>query len=103
MGRLAWRTGRGLALLALAIVLVIVGVRMWDARRGPPLEPWHVFVPDDVTAEEIEGLDWQGYVADEARLFEAVRQEAMLDPAQASGKGMSRYIRGTPIDPAGFK
>jgi len=39
--------------LLLALILVIItllAVRTYDALQGPPLEPWHKLVPDELSA-----------------------------------------------------
>jgi alpha-beta hydrolase superfamily lysophospholipase len=89
--------------IALAIVLVtLLAVRVFDTQRGPPLELWHTFVPDDVTAAEIDELDWAGYLAREQAVFDSVRAEVTdrLDPEAESEA--NRYYAGSPIYPGGF-
>lgn len=89
--------------IGLAIVLVtLLAVRVFDTQRGPPLQPWHTFVPDDVTAAEIDGLDWAGYLAREQAVFDSVRTEVTdrLDPEAESEA--NRYYAGSPIYPGGF-
>ncbi|NWG76203.1 MAG: alpha/beta hydrolase, partial [Rubrivivax sp.] len=40
-----------LAGLVLGVALVtVLGVRIVDTQRGPPLELWHTFVPDELDA-----------------------------------------------------
>ena len=48
------RWARRAALLSLAIVATLIVSRAVDSQRGPPLEPWHTFVPDDAHAAAIE-------------------------------------------------
>ena len=47
--------------LLLALILVIItllAVRTYDALQGPPLEPWHKLVPDELRAEQLDKSDW---------------------------------------------
>ena len=46
---LKWGVGIALG----ASLVAVLGLRAFDAQRGPPLEVWHTYVPDDVTAEDI--------------------------------------------------
>jgi len=48
---------RVLVLLVVAVA-AIVALRAWDSQRGPPLEPWHTYVPHDLHAAEIDRTDW---------------------------------------------
>ena len=74
IGRAALRWAKRLLLLvAIAAVTLLIG-RIVQSERGPPLEPWQTFVPDDLHAAEIDRLDWNGYLAAEARVFASVRR-----------------------------
>jgi hypothetical protein len=53
-GRLAREARRGAARLGL---LTFLAIRVWDFQRGLPLEPWHTFVPEELTAEELDHAD----------------------------------------------
>ncbi len=89
---------RGAALLAVA-VLTLLAIRAYDARRGPPLEPWHTFVPDELRAEEIDASDWHAYLRAEDAVFESVRTE-VTDRLDAGDRvPMNRYFDGSVVYP----
>ncbi len=90
------------ATLVLAVVATILGVRAYDAFRGPPLDPWHVVVPDDLDAEAIAGLDWAGWLAAEDRVFDAVRRTVTLTLAPEYRSQVNRYFADSPIYPGKF-
>ena len=92
------RTAAGLA-IALAAVL---GVRAWDSLSGPPLEPWHTFVPTELSADETERTDWKGYLAAEQAAFDEVRREVSGKLAPRARVASNRYFDGSPLDPARF-
>jgi alpha-beta hydrolase superfamily lysophospholipase len=94
--------GVRLAGLFLAALVIFLGVRAWESQRGLPLERWHTHVPDDVTAAEIEGLDWNGYLVAEEGVFAEVRAEVTqkLDPEERVP--VNRYFEGSPIYPGRF-
>lgn len=98
LGRLALRAA-GLALVAVA---TLVGVRAWDAWQGAPLDPWHVYAPDEPDADEIDAMDWAGWLAAEARAVAQMRAEAMADPRPDGAPEVNRYVRGSAVDPGGF-
>src|SRR4029453_12690265 len=43
--------------------------------RGPPLELWHTFVPDELRAKAIAAIGWEESLAAEERVFASVRTE----------------------------
>jgi alpha-beta hydrolase superfamily lysophospholipase len=91
------------ASIILAVAAIIVfGIRVYDIQRGPPLARWHTYVPHELRAEELDAADWSRYLAEEARVFEAVRTEVTqkLDPEDRVP--LNRYFDGSPIYPAHF-
>ena len=91
------------AAVALAIALaVVLGVRAWDSLNGPPLEPWHTFVPTELSADEIARTDWKGYLAAEQAAFDEVRREVSGKLAPRARVASNRYFDGSPLDPARF-
>jgi len=60
--------------LVLAVsVLTLLAVRAYDAQRRGPLEPWHTYVPHELTAKELAKADWNDYLAAERAIFESLR------------------------------
>ena len=60
----------------IAVLLVGAGalaVRSYRALQGPPLEPWHTFVPVELRADELDAADWPRYLAQEQEIFDSVR------------------------------
>jgi hypothetical protein len=58
-------------LLVLAAI-IFFGIRVYDIQRGPPLARWHTYVPHELRAKELDAADWSRYLAEEAKIFEAV-------------------------------
>jgi alpha-beta hydrolase superfamily lysophospholipase len=92
--RAAWAVAVGL--------LTLLAVRAFDSQRGPPLESWHTVVPKELTAGEIAGIDWQGYLAAEDALVEEVRARVTrrLDPKDRVPA--NRYFEDSPVYPGRF-
>lgn len=88
--------------LALLMVATLIGVRAWDAWQGAPLDPWHVYAPDEPDADEIDAMGWEDWLAAEAGAFAQMRAEAMRDPDPSGPPEVNRYVRGNPVDPGGF-
>ena len=91
------------AAIAAGVVLLLgLGVRIWDVQRGPPLGPWHTVVPEEMTAEAMEGAGWQAWLAAEAEAMATVRREVTeaLEPQERLA--LNRYFAGSPMHPARF-
>jgi alpha-beta hydrolase superfamily lysophospholipase len=99
--RLAKLVKYGLILVAVVLVSVL-GVRVHDALTGPPLAPWHTYVPGDVKAAGIDKMDWAEYIAAEDAVFASVRKNVTdaLKPEHRVAE--NRYFDGSPLYPGGF-
>ena len=93
---------RGIALL-IALLVVVLAWRAYDALRAPKLELWHTFVPSEAPAEQIAKLDWAGYLQVEKALFEQVRAEVTDKLDEEDRVESNRYYSGSPIYPGRFR
>jgi alpha-beta hydrolase superfamily lysophospholipase len=92
---------RTLILLA-TVAITFFAIRVYDTQRGPPLAVWHTYVPHELKGKELDAADWSQYLAQEAKIFEAVKTEVTqkLDPADRVP--MNRYFDGSPVYPEHF-
>lgn len=96
------RTRRLLAFSAGAVLLVFLaflGTRIWFAQSGAPLEPWHTFVPEEMTVEEMDGADWRAYLAREDKLFADVTREVVQRLPEDERIPSNRYFEGSIVYP----
>jgi len=81
---------------------VLLGVRSYRALSGPPLQPWHTFVPEELRESDLDAADWSRYLAQEESIFDRVRAEVSqkLDPD--ARVPYNRYFEQSPVYPARF-
>jgi len=89
-------------LLAFVAIATLLAVRAYDSLRGPPLEPWHTFVPNELRATELDDADWAEYLKAEDAVFAAVRREVTEQLDAEDRIPVNRYFDGSPIHPARF-
>ena len=94
-------TKRLVLLVAIVAVTLLVG-RIVQSELGPPLEPWHTFIPDEPHAAQLDRLDWDGYLAAEASAFAAVRAEVTDRLNEQDRTPDDRYFTGSPVYPGHF-
>ncbi len=91
------------ALFALLFVLAgALFLRTLEVMRGPALQPWHRFVPPELSAQAIDAADWRGYVAAENAAFDAVRHEVTDKLTDAERSMVNRYDANAPMYPGRF-
>jgi alpha-beta hydrolase superfamily lysophospholipase len=99
---LAKRIAKRVAVLLAVSLLTILAVRAWDSRRGPPLEPWHELVPEELHADDLDRADWAAYLAAEDATFAALQAELAERLDAEDRVPLNRYFAGSPIHPGGF-
>src|ERR1700735_5782184 len=90
-----------------AIMLAVVAITFFEIRfsaahAGPPLARWHTYVPHDLKAKELDAIDWDHYLASEAKIFDDVRIEVTEKLTPDERVPMNRYFDGIPIYPGHF-
>ena len=90
-------------LMALSIMAIILfSVRAYVAQGGAPLESWHRFVPHELSVEELNQSDWDGYLKAEAAIFDTLRTEVTQQLSVEKQVPYNRYFEGSPIYPGRF-
>ncbi|WP_410016603.1 alpha/beta hydrolase [Sodalis sp. C49] len=91
-----------LLMVAVILGLAAFAIRIYETERGPELQLWHTFVPQDMHADEIDKATWADYIATENKLFQSVRENVTdkLDISQQTP--LNRYFSGSPIFPDRF-
>jgi alpha-beta hydrolase superfamily lysophospholipase len=93
--KIATWTGAVILIAALAFI----GTRIWFSQRGAPLEPWHTFVPEEMSVEELDAADWPKYLAHEDRLFQDVTREVVQKLPEDERIPSNRYFSGSIVYP----
>lgn len=77
-----------------------LGLQSYRAWSGPPLQPWHKFVPAELRASELDTADWSAYLAREASIFDSVRAEVSQKLEPDARVPINRYFEQSPTRPA---
>jgi alpha-beta hydrolase superfamily lysophospholipase len=102
MGRATLRWGLRLATLLVIVAATLLIGRIVQTERGPPLEPWHTFVPVEPHAAELDTLNWTAYLAAEDRIFSSVRTEITDRLPENVRTPDNRYFAHSPVYPGHF-
>ena len=89
------------ALLGVSL-LTFLAVRIYDSQRGLPLEPWHTYVPHELSTEKLDAANWTQYLAAEATIFDDVEREVSRKLEPGDRVPANRYFDGSPVYPAHF-
>ncbi|HEU4678728.1 MAG TPA: alpha/beta hydrolase [Terrimicrobiaceae bacterium] len=90
------------AIWLLVALATFLGVRVYDTQRGPPLRPWHTYVPKELSVSQLDKSDWADFLKAEEDVFARVRTQVTekLDPEDRVPS--NRYFAGSPLYPGHF-
>ncbi|MCK0195543.1 alpha/beta hydrolase [Ancylobacter sp. 6x-1] len=94
------KTFRLLVGLLLLVFVAFVGMRIYFSQSGAPLEPWHTYVPQELSIKELDATDWAGYLSAEQHIFADVQKEVVqksTGPTEAVPA--NRYFSGSVVYP----
>ena len=97
MHRVINRWAKRAALMGLALVAALFVARAIQSQRSPPLKPWHTFVPLDAHGAALDQLDWSGWLAIEAQVFDSVRREVSGRLDAEDRTAGNRYFLDSPL------
>jgi alpha-beta hydrolase superfamily lysophospholipase len=92
----------GLLIVALLLGAAALAVRSYRSLQGPPLQPWHTFVPDELRAADLDAADWPRYLAQEQAIFDSVRANVTQRLEADARVPYNRYFEGSPVYPPRF-
>jgi len=96
------RTLKWLVLLVVIGALAFLGTRAFSAFRGPALQPWHTFVPEELDEDSLDAADWNRFLEQEEQIFASVRRE-VTDKLEPEARVLiNRYFEGSPVFPERF-
>ena len=97
--RSIWRWAKRITAAIAAIAVILLALRIYDAERGPPLEPWHTYSPRELSVEALDHADWQTYLAKETKIFDSVHAEVTRKLSPDEQVPINRYFEGSPVYP----
>ena len=83
--------------------LTFLAIRVYDTQRGLPLEPWHTFIPKELSVAKLDAADWKQYVAHEDAIFDELRREVTQKLPPHDRVPVNRYFDGSPVYPGRFQ
>lgn len=95
----ARKIAKWIGTLVLLLFVAFLGMRVWFAQSGAPLEPWHTFVPQELSVAELDEADWRAYLAREDKLFADVTREVVQKLPEDERVPSNRYFSGSVVYP----
>jgi alpha-beta hydrolase superfamily lysophospholipase len=91
-----------LLILIVIVAFASLALRAYNSLSGPPLQPWHKFVPTELHADELDHADWARYLAQEDVVMAQVRREVTDKLPQEARVSTNRYYEKSAVFPPHF-
>jgi alpha-beta hydrolase superfamily lysophospholipase len=97
MRRFLGKSVKWLLLLVLVLAIALLSVRAVRSLGGPALQPWHTFVPVELTVDEMDAADWGRYLVQEDAIMASVRAEVSQKLPPDERVPINRYFEASPV------
>ena len=94
-------TRRALIVSAVLLLVFFTG-RIYQSEQGSPLHPWHSWVADEMSADEIDRASFADYQQREARIFHEMKTELSDALSDEDKNALNRFYPGSAVYPARF-
>ena len=83
-------------------LLLIVGLSL-RLIYAPKLQPWHMYIPDELTAAELDKATWADFIAREDKMFSDIYREVVLKTPNTEKNQINRYFENSLVYPSHFE
>ena len=90
-------------IVALVLAAIFFAGRVAVSMRSSPLQPWHIFVPKELTAAQIDQSDWSSYLKWEGAVMDSVQREVSQQVPPEQRVSANRYFSDSPMHPSHVK
>ncbi|WP_428944747.1 alpha/beta hydrolase [Pantoea sp. FN060301] len=91
---------RSLIVLLIATV-ALLALRVAVTERGPDLQPWHKWIPDELSGSQMDRDNWAGYLQNEQKIFADMKRN-VSDKIADTPETLNRYAEKSPVYPGNF-
>ena len=89
-------------LLAVMVLIILLGLRVALTERGPDLQLWHTWVPEELSDSEMDRTDWAGYLSNEQKIFAQMKVNVSDKLPDDNPETYNRYAEQSPVYPEHF-
>lgn len=89
-------------ILFIIVAIALLALRITLTERGPDLELWHTYVPDELSASALDKAGWAAWMENENRVFADVKTNVTDKLSDDQPETFNRYAAKSPVYPASF-
>ncbi|KAB8309461.1 alpha/beta hydrolase [Erwinia endophytica] len=89
-------------IVLLIIAIALLTLRIAITERGPDLQPWHKWVPEELSARQMDRDNWQDYLENEQNIFAEMKRNVSDKISDDTPEILNRYAEKSPVYPEHF-
>lgn len=89
-------------ILFVIVAVLLLAIRITLTERGPELELWHTYVPDELSESAIDKADWATWMQNENHVFAEVKANVTDKLSDQQPETYNRYAAKSPVYPEAF-
>ena len=93
---------RRIATLLALMVIALLALRIAMTEHGPALQPWHTWLPAELSDSQMDRTDWAGYLDNERQIFAEMKRNVSDKLPDREAETYNRYAEKSPVYPDHF-
>ena len=93
---------RRLTVLLVITLIVLLALRIAMTERGPDLQLWHTWLPEELSDSQMDQDSWDDYLAHEQKMFAQMKLNVSDKLPDEDPETFNRYAEKSPVYPAHF-
>lgn len=93
---------RRLTVLLVTMLIILLALRIAMTERGPDLQLWHTWLPDELSDSQMDQDSWSDYLANEQKIFADMKLNVTDKLPDDNPETFNRYAEKSPVYPAHF-
>ena len=93
---------RRIATLLALMVIALLALRIAMTEHGPALQPWHTWLPAELSDSQMDRTDWAGYLDNERQIFAEMKRNVSDKLPDSEAETYNRYAEKSPVYPGHF-
>ncbi|MCX8958697.1 alpha/beta hydrolase [Erwinia psidii] len=89
-------------LILLLVLTALLLLRIALTERGPDLQPWHTWIPQELSSSQLDRSDWATYLQNEQDIFADMQRNVTRKISNGSPESLNRYAENSPVYPPHF-
>ncbi|MGL6148244.1 MAG: alpha/beta hydrolase, partial [Plesiomonas sp.] len=96
------KTVKKIFVLLLVFLVALIAIRIYDTERGPKLQAWHTWTPDEMSVAQVDNASFSDYLAREEDIYKNLKENVTDKIPESEKTELNRYYENSLVYPPKF-